>query len=168
MNDFPFYLVFCHSMPEIALVTTLGMVLIGFRPEYKKILMVTLLGALISYCIRLLPLPPGLHGVFLVPVVIALVVACCRMDLFAATLAVFSGVIVLSIAEGIFNILTPKISGFTFQDVAANPLLRVLFPLPEYIFLTVVTFIAGRFRWRIVNLREIRDLEVQVKGREKE
>lgn len=167
MSDFPFYLVFCHSMPEIALVTILGMGLIGFRPEYKKILIVALFGALISYCIRMLPLPPGLHAVFLVPVIIALVVLCCQVDLFAATLTVFLGLIVLSVTEGIFNVITLKLTGVTYRHIAADPLLRLLFPLPEYIFLTVLAFIAARCRWRIVNIRELRDLEVQIKDREK-
>lgn len=167
MSNFPFYLVFCQSLPEMALVTALGMILIGLRPGWKNVLKIALIGAVASYCIRMLPLPPGVNVLIQVPVLIVLIVYCCKIDLFAAALAVLLGLIVLSVAEGIFNALTFKLSGITCEQAYADPLLRVLFPLPEYIFLAFLTFITNRYRFIFINIQELRDLEVQVKGRAK-
>jgi len=60
MNLFSVLLV---SFPEAVLVAVLGYLLTGIRPWWRDLLMIGALQAVLSYIIRLSPVPFGLHSI---------------------------------------------------------------------------------------------------------
>lgn len=61
MDIMPIYLIFLHSIPETAILVSLGLVLTGLKPDLARILLVAFITSLASYFIRTLPLPPGIN-----------------------------------------------------------------------------------------------------------
>lgn len=61
MDKMPWWLIFLQSMPETALLVSLGLVLIGVKPRAKPVTLVALLSSLWNYSVRLLPFSPGIN-----------------------------------------------------------------------------------------------------------
>ncbi len=61
MDRMPFYLVVFQSLPETAILISLGLILIGFKPKLKSVLIIASLESLVSFLVRSLPLPPGVN-----------------------------------------------------------------------------------------------------------
>lgn len=166
MDIMPFYLVFLQSLPETAILVSLGLVLIGVKPRLLQVLIVALVTALASYFIRALPLPPGINIFLQLPIMVLLVTYLLSIPLTFALLASFLGLIFVTLAEMVFNTIITTITGITLQDAVANSIWRVLFPIPEFIFLTVSIIVLTRLRNSFFNLTDLNQME-QVNKHEK-
>lgn len=145
MATMPFYLVFVQSLPEAMILICLGLVLAGIQPCLKQVFLIALFTSLASYFVRSLPLPPGANVLFMLPLFIILLVYIHRLTYVAATISTFIGFISLSLFELVFNFAVSAITGITVRDALNDPLWRVLFPLPEFVILTVVIIILLRY-----------------------
>lgn len=153
MDTMPLYLVFLHSIPENVILILLGLVLIGVRPSLARVLWVALLVALASYFIRALPLPPGINVFIQLPVLILLLAFLCSLHLTYATVASFLGLILLGLAETVYNLVVPALTGITVQQAMDIPLWRALYPLPEYVLLGLVIMALIRYDVVIYDIR---------------
>lgn len=64
MDRMPFYLMVFQSVPETAILISLGLALLGFKPKLKSVLVIASLESFASFLIRSLPLPPGGNKAF--------------------------------------------------------------------------------------------------------
>ncbi len=167
MDRMPFYLVVFQSLPETAILISLGLTLVGFKPKLKSVLIIASLESLVSFLIRSLPLPPGVNVFLQLPVLVVLMACFCSLDLLDAALASLLGLVVLALAETAFNLLISEVSGIAVRQALEDPLLRLLFPLPEFAFLTVMIFILRHYNLALFDIRELKNLE-QLKGDEKQ
>lgn len=159
MDRMPFYLVVFQSVPETAILISLGLTLLGFKPKLKSVLVIAFLESLASFQIRGLPLPPGINVFIQLPVLVVLTACCCGLNLIYAALASLLGLIVLALTETAFNFLISAVSGIAVRQALENPLLRLLFPLPEFAFLTVTILILRRFNLALFDIQELKSLE---------
>ncbi|NPV29739.1 MAG: hypothetical protein HPY58_08830 [Firmicutes bacterium] len=166
MDRMPFYLVVFHSIPETAILISLGLILTGYKPKLKSVLVIASLESLVSFLIRSLPLLPGVNVFLQLPVLIVLTACCCGLSLLDAALASLLGLVVLALTETAFNFLISAVSGIAVRQALEDPLLRVLFPLPEFVFLTGAVLILRRYNLTLFDLQELKNLE-QLKGDEK-
>ncbi len=167
MEKMPFYLVVFQSVPETAILISLGLTLLGFKPKLKSVLIIASLESLVSFLVRGLPLPPGINVFLQLPVLIVLTACCCSLNLLDAALASLLGLVVLALTETVFNLLISAVSGIAVRQALEDPLLRLLFPLPEFAFLTVVIFILRHYNLALFDIRELKNLE-RLKGDEKQ
>jgi len=161
----PLYLVVFQSIPETAILISLGLILIGFKPKLKSVLIIASIESLASFLIRGLPLPPGINVFIQLPILIVLTACFCSLNLIYAALASLLGLVVLALTETAFNFLISAVSGIAVRQALEDPLLRLLFPLPEFVFLTVVIFILRRFNLALFDIQELKSLE-RLKGDE--
>lgn len=158
MDVMPFYLVFIQSLPETAILVSLGLVLIGVKPQLIPVLLVGLLTALASSFIRALPLPPGINIILQLPIMIVLLSYLQKIPLSFALLASFLGLICMSLTEILFNFFVSSITGITVKEAMSNSLWRILFPLPEFTFLIAVIMFLLNFRISIFDLHELENV----------
>lgn len=167
MDRMPFYLVVFQSVPETAILISLGLTLLGFKPKLKSVLVIASLESLASFLIRCLPLPPGINVFLQLPVLIVLTACCCDLNLPDAALASLLGLVVLALTETAFNFLISAVSGIAVRQALEDPLLRLLFPLPEFAFLTAAILILRRYNLALFDIQELKSLE-RLKGDEKQ
>jgi len=152
-------MVFLQSLPETAILISLGLVLIGVQPRLLPVLLIALITAISCYFIRALPLPPGVNILLQIPIMIAMLVLLLRIRLASAVIASFLGIICVSLTEIIFNGLISAVTGITVLEAVGNPFWRILFPLPEFVFLITVILILKHHGITLFNLSEINELE---------
>jgi len=167
MDEMPFYLVVFQFIPETAILISLGLTLLGFKPRLKSILIIASLESLISFLIRSLPLPPGANVFIQLPVLIILTVYFCSLDLVYAALASLLGLVVIGLTETAFNFLISAASGISIQQALRDPFLRLLFPLPEFAFLTGSVLVLRKYNLALFDVQELKNLE-NLKGHEKQ
>lgn len=160
MNIMPLYLLFLQSLPETAIVISLGLVLIGVKLRLIPVLMVALVTSIVCDLIRMLPLPPGMNVLLLIPVLITMTVWLFRIKLIPAILASFLGIICLGIAELLFNSLMFVLTGISIREALADPLWHILYPLPEYAFLIIIIFVLRHQGATVFNLSDTDELEL--------
>jgi len=162
MDKMPFYLVFLQALPESAILVALGLILIGVKPRLLPLFLVALINALASYYIRALPIAPGVNMLLQLPLLIVLIASIIQVPFTFAMLATFLGLICVALAEIVFNSIIPMVTGISLMEALANPLWRILFPLPEFMFLFIVILVLIRYEKSIFNLLEFNETE-QVK-----
>ncbi len=165
MDKMPFYLVFLQSLPETALILSLGLVLVAIKPRLMPVLLTALITALASYFVRALPLPPGVNLLIQFPIMVGLISWLMPIPLTFAILSTSMGLICLTLTELVFNTCISMITGISVQEAIVNPLWRILFPMPEFLFLTIATLVLNHYKKYLLNLPEYREME-QVKNYE--
>lgn len=159
MDVMPFSLVFLQSTPETVLLVSLGLILIGIKPRLLPILLISFITAFASYYLRALPLAPGISILLQFPILIALIICVLKLPLIYTLLASSLGLICISLAETVFNILILLLTGISAQEAMTNFLWRLIYPLPEFAFLTLIILLLNHFGKALFNLSELSELE---------
>jgi hypothetical protein len=165
MKLMPLYLVLFQYLPELALLVSIGMVLIGYQPKLKQVLPIAAIGALASYGIRSLPLPYGVNIILQLPVMILLTTYVCKLSLLHSVSVNSLGLVLLWLIESVCNPLIAAVSGVSVQQALQQPWLRLLYPLPDYLLIFVAVLVLNRQHIALFNIQELRDIE-QLKGHE--
>lgn len=149
----PFLAVLLNSFPESVLLIYLGLAFAGGKVHRGKILSAGAISALISWGVRALPVPFGVHtviGVFVLALVFVLFFR------FKTVQALFTSVFVLTTLIVIENLLAPMLMGIagvnSLSAVLDDLVLRILIPIPEFIILSVIA--ALLFRHPIFNEKQ--------------
>jgi two-component system sensor histidine kinase AgrC len=151
MEHMPLYMVFLQSFPETLILIYIGLALTGAKVSDRKIILIALIGAILSYFVRILPIPPGSNVFIQLPVIVILLFLACKIPLWLSLVSIILGFLCVSFAEILFLPLVSDISGISIQEALATPLWRILFPLPEFSFLTLLIIYLRRKDIHIFN-----------------
>ncbi|PKM76938.1 MAG: hypothetical protein CVU90_10205 [Firmicutes bacterium HGW-Firmicutes-15] len=168
MEMMPTYLVFLHSMPETAILVSLGLVLIGIKPALTRILLVAFFTSLASYFIRTLPLSPGINVFLQLPILIILLAYICRLPVTYAVITSFVGLISLGITETMLNFIIYALTGISIQQALSNDLWRILFPLPEFLILVAIILVLIRYDITIFDIYGVLETERTIGNEDKQ
>lgn len=158
MDIMPFYLVFLQSLPETAILIYLGLVLTGIEsPGIIRILCISLFTSLVCYFVRRLSLPIGIHVFLQLPFLILFLAVIGRLSLVYSTIVSFLGFIFLCLMEGILNFIISSLTGISVLTAISNPILRILFPLPEFLVLSGCIFFLKHHKIVLFDLRSLWD-----------
>ena len=150
MGNMPFYLVLVQSFPESVILLYLGLGLMGIKLDWRRVLLISLIIALISYAIHLSPLPPGISILIQLFLLVVLLSMLGRIAFTSASLIGVLGLIVLSFFEIVFIALITAITGISITQVMNDPWLRVVSPLPEFVILGLIAFWLNKYRDRVI------------------
>ncbi|MGI5921079.1 MAG: sensor histidine kinase, partial [Syntrophomonadaceae bacterium] len=151
MEQMPLYMVFLQSFPETLILIYIGFALTGAKLSNRKVILIALAGAFLSYFIRDLPIPPGSNVFIQLPVIVILLSVICKLPLWLSLVSIILGFLCVSFAETLFIPLVADITGISIQQALAAPLWRILFPLPEFTFLTLLIVYLKRKNIHIFN-----------------
>jgi len=155
MDKMPWWLIFLQSMPETALMVSLGLVLIGIKPRIKPVILIALLSSLWNYFIRLLPFSPGINIFIQLPVLIILIAYLIRLPVKIAIIVSFLGLICLALTEALMDSIITALTGITIQQALGDNWLRFIFPLPEFLLLFAIIWVLLKFNVVIFNMAAI-------------
>lgn len=136
-----------QTIPESFLIIALGLLLVGYRPPWRKLAAASVLASVGCYFARSLPLPFGVHTFIMVAVIAGLVSVFFGLGRRRAVLGALAGVTALALAESISIPLVTATTGRSMAEIMASTSLRILAPLPHMAFLAAVAWYSWRFAW---------------------
>jgi Signal transduction histidine kinase regulating citrate/malate metabolism len=138
MDNMPFYLVLVQSLPETLIIIYIGLVLINEKPIFIKASGIAFVSALLCFFLRSSPLPLAVNVFAQIPFLIALICYLFRLPLSLGFISIILGFITVGMSEVVFNALLSIATGISPGQALEVPLWRILYPLPEFIFLTLL------------------------------
>ncbi len=146
MDTMPLIVLLLYAVPEGMLSSTVGLSLVGVRPQLKKMLLLGILFGIAAYLARRFSPMQGLH-----PVIITLCVSFFLTFLYGiaykkALLASILAFVFVVLGELLFIPVVLSFSGLERQEVLQNSMLRILVTLPQQLFLAVIALAIYRIR----------------------
>ncbi len=146
MDTIPLIVLLFYAVPEGMLSSTVGLSLVGVRPQVKKMLMFGILFGITAYLARRFSPMQGIH-----PVIITLCVSVFLTFLFGiaykkALYASILSFVFVALGELLFTPVVLSFSGLEMQEVLQNSMLRILVTLPQQLFLAVIAIVSYRIR----------------------
>jgi hypothetical protein len=158
MDEVTLPIIFFQFLPETLILTTLSLALTGYEIKLKKVLVVAVIASMISVLIRSLPFPYGVNVILQLPMLVILLMIFFKLNIISSLIASCSGFVVIGLIEGVFNFIVSTATGISLKQAMVDPVLRVLFPIPEYVFLIILIIICKRYHFVLFNIREMNDL----------
>jgi len=139
-----------QSIPEAIILVTLGLALVGEYPRMKSIVVVGVLGALFSFFFRRLPLDFGIHTLSQLLILILLVNLILKLGFIKSSIAAFLGMLAVGVLEGFSIPFISFLTGVAFKDALRDPLLRIIFPLPDEIILGLAAYLCRKRHFSLI------------------
>lgn len=142
------------SFPEELLITVFGLLLfgIGIRKNSGRIIIIAVLQALISFFVRKLPLPFGIHTLvqillFALPLKLLL-----PLPFFVSLLCVLISGTIYTVIDATFIPLLLKLTGIPLETVLKSAMLRGLFFIPQALAMFLLVLIVYFKRIKLLNI----------------
>lgn len=140
MERMPINVVVFGSIPEAILIISLGLILIGMRPPFRKIVLVAIIQGLAAYYIRR-NVGFGPHILLQYATMCILVWLIIRTPLFLSLLGVLIGITISSLIEGTMVLIIPKLMGISLIEIMSRSWLRVALFLPQLCILSILVYL---------------------------
>lgn len=161
MDEITLGLILFRYIPETALVVTLSLILTGYEAKLKTVTLITVIGAPLIAVIRSFSLTPGVNTIIMLPVLILLITFFCRIGILSSSVASGLGLIIMGLTETVYTFCVTKLTGIEIKIILADPILRLLVAVPEYIFLAIIIIICKRYHLVLINIRELNEIRQQ-------
>lgn len=147
MDRMPLWVVVVQSFPESVIILCLGLASIGIHPDFRKVLPAAMISALISWAVRGLPLPFGLHSLVGLATITGLLLWIFRVEPLKALVGALFAVSSLLATEAVLLPTVTKLAGIAgFWAAWDHPVQRVVLALPEQVLLGGAAFLLVRFK----------------------
>lgn len=157
MDKMPILAILLQSIPECFIWCWLALKLLKIQPNLGRLLLVAVIFGFCSYFIREFVPVFGLHVLIQILVIIVLLVMLIRLSLYQATAATLLGKLISIMLEIIFIPILLHLTGLTFNEVLADNLLRIIFPVPHLIFALILIWIIKRQKFYLIDLSTTKD-----------
>lgn len=152
MEHLPLYIMVIQSFFETLILIFLGLALSGYKPASGKIILTAMILTIASYFIRMLPIPGGFNVLIQLPLLILLLILYCKIPLRTALLSSILGFLLVSFTEALFMAFITWLTGISILEALSQPAWRILYPLPEFILLTLLILYLRKREKNIFNL----------------
>jgi hypothetical protein len=150
MDQIPINVVVFGSIPEAALIISLGLILIGMRPPFRKIVLVAIIQGLAAYYIRR-NVEFGMHTLLQYISMCIFVWLIIRIPLHLSFLGVLIGIVISSLIEGTMVLIIPKLIGLTLVEIMSRSWMRVGLFLPQLSILSTLTYLCWKYNFTLEN-----------------
>lgn len=135
MFPIPWYVVLLVSIPESILVTIIGFALFNLEISYKNIILIALAGSLACYLIRLFNTINGIQTLVWIGTMIIFGFLLSKIDIWKVSVAILAGVTIDGVIQSILLQVGLKITSQNPTNMIADPMLLIIFFIPEAIIL---------------------------------
>lgn len=146
----PINVVIFGSIPEAILVISLGLILIGERPPFKRTVLISMIQGFIAYYIRS-HFGFGIHTLLQYGSMCILVCLILRISLRRSMVGVLLGVIISSLTEGVTVLLVPKLIGLSIAEIMSRSWVRVGLFIPHLSVLTILDYLCLKYNFTLEN-----------------
>ena len=132
-------IILLNIIPEAILLMNLGLILIGIKPDKKRVMVAGILQGIICYYVR----KNCGFGIHIIVQYIFFVLGTwmvVRTKFMAAVVVNIIMVIVAILLEGSIGLVIPYITGITFGEMMSRQYLRILLSLPYIMILMIINY----------------------------
>lgn len=142
MDKMPLAAVIFQSIPEEIVLFAFGLTVIGEQIKINKLFIASIILAFITYFVRMLPLPFGVHTIISVFAIILIFKFFFSIRLLPGIIATFSSVGALLTAENLVALpLLSALGIHSLPDIWSKTILRIIVAWPHLILLGAVTYL---------------------------
>lgn len=134
-----------QGIPEQIAVATLAFVISGIPLKWKKIILIGISLAFISYGVRLFPIPFGTHTLLLIIVLFLALTLLSKGDLSLSLIASLISFLLLVIFELVGVSLLMRIMGMTPETLFASTLRRTMVGESNVLLMFLAAFLLNKF-----------------------
>jgi len=135
-----------QSVPESIIIFCLGLVSVDLTPDFKNVIPAAVVSALLSWFVRSLPLPFGIHTFIGIIIIFAIFIFWFKTKLRDAFLAAVFAMSTFLTAEAVLVPVTLRLTGIgSIHEALQHSVLRVILPIPELILLGVFTYLLAKY-----------------------
>ncbi len=138
MDKIPLRALIFASIPEAFSFLLVALALTKSKFKWQNLFYISVLGAVCTYFIRLLPVKFGFHIIIEIPILIYLIKIFFHTNLKRATLIAILGIMSLSFAEIISLAILYIFIGIPLNKIIQNNFLRIIIPLIHITFLIII------------------------------
>ena len=142
--NIPWIALLLQGIPEITAVITLAFVIARIPLNWKRILQIGIVLALISYVVRLFPIPFGLHLFLLIILLFIALIWLGKGDVGLSLIASLLSVLTLVIFEFVCLSLFMPVFGVTPETLFTNLAIRIAIGEPQVLLTFVSAFLLNR------------------------
>ena len=141
MDKMPLISLLLYSIPEEFLLFTFGLVILGQKVHFPKVFVTSVLAAIGTYFIRLLPLPFGFNAIISVALFILLFMILLKRNLKQAFLATILSASTLLALENMISLLIEMYLGLPLEEIWQYPLLRTFMGWPNLLLFSFIIWL---------------------------
>ncbi len=142
--NIPWIALLLQGIPELTAVTTLACVIARIPLNWRKILLIGIVLAFISYGVRLLPIPFGVHLFVLIILLFIALVSLGKGDFSLSLIASLLSFLALVIFELVSLSLLMPVFGVTPETLLTNLVIRIAIGEPQVILTFCSAFLLNR------------------------
>lgn len=157
MDKMPWQAVLFQSFPESVAIIYLGLVLVGLKPRWYRVVLASMIFTVASYVIRGLPIPFGIHTLLMLPVLVVVIAMVTGVGWKGGAMAAIVGLFGLLVLESFMTPLLLSLVGVSLPEALRSPWLRVLIPAPQTAVLAVIAYLCYRFNWYLIRADELEE-----------
>lgn len=140
-----FFFMFTISFPEALVVSFFAITFMGGKPRIPAIIIIAAIQSIVAYIVRSLPIPVGMHTIFLAVSYMILISLIARVSIGASSIGVISVLIVNIITEvGIIRLVT-DVTGLSIADLVNDKYRRLMFTVPITVVMFIIAILFRRF-----------------------
>lgn len=147
MDKMPLISLILYSIPESYLIFTFGLIVIGQKTHFSKIILPSIISALASLFVRMAPLPFGIHSIIGVFIVFILFKIAFQLSIRQAILATITSFATLLAIETAFTYILELNLHLRLQEIWKDPILRTFLPWPQLIIYSILAILLYKKRF---------------------
>lgn len=157
MFAIPWYAVIFVSIPETLLIIGIGFALFNIKLNLGRSVFAGILIAILSYFLRKIMIPPGVHTIILVLALTAAISFLCKIKIWYSFVSVLLGAMIIGVIEDVFISLIFQFTSKTINDLAANPWLNISAFMPTLMLAILFFILIKRSNYVLydLNMRQI-------------
>ncbi|MFZ5646265.1 MAG: sensor histidine kinase [Bacillota bacterium] len=130
------------SFPEAVVLSYFVITFMGGKSRLPEIILIALIQAVVAFIVRSLPIPMGMHSIFLMVSYIVLICLIARISMWASSVGVVVIAIIFILTEVGVTQLVTAVTGLTMSGLVNDHYKRLLFTIPTtaVLFATAVLF----------------------------
>ncbi|KJS22960.1 MAG: hypothetical protein VR72_03470 [Clostridiaceae bacterium BRH_c20a] len=152
MDTMPLITVLLISLPEEILLTAVGLQLFGIKLSFRRLVLIGALQAMVSYCIRLLPLAFGIHTMLQIPIFALVIWLIIRVPYLIALTCILVSASFYMVIDATLGPLLLHLTGIPLEQVLATPSLQILFFLPQGLIVFFIVLLLYFYDLKIIDL----------------
>lgn len=133
-----------QGIPEVTAVVTLAFVIARIPLNWKRIVILGIALAFISYVIRLFTIPFGIHTILQIILLLIALTWLGKVDFSLSLIASILSVLALGIIEFVCLSFLMSVFGVTPEILFADPIKRIIIGEPIVFFLFISSFILNK------------------------
>ncbi|ABR47026.1 conserved hypothetical protein [Alkaliphilus metalliredigens QYMF] len=144
METMPLNAILLGLIPEALLLIYLGLILIGVRPDMKKLIFAAIVQGILVYYIRRHTMF-GIHLLLQYVTLILLIWAVLKVHILGAVLSASIGGGINILIRGPMLLLIQSITGLSLGDILYRPWLRIFSFYPRFIILSIIIYLCVKY-----------------------